>query len=473
MHLSSDLTYQNSVCEEQVDCKSGVYFSRRVFKFSMSPALETDSFDKPLDVFGQNARLNRLYTQLCFCFTLHPDTAQARSQLSDHLHCALKAFNRVFPWTAGQVVHERGAYRVVPWSQPPGLVIEDAQGSMPSMQRLRDAGFPFSMLNERDIAPCRTIPECYDEPAPAFLAKVTHVVGGVLIVFNAQHNCMDMVSQSLLVSLFAKACRGLPFTAEDMYGDATWDSFYTRTNPVPPPISQPVEHTTRSSEASQWAYFYFASTALAQLKTQAMSTIEKGFVSTDDALSAFVWQAVTRARIARLSSADWSSTFERQVDARSYLGLSPTYIGNMVWKTTSRLPAEQVGHGKLGTVATELRSRLGPQSNIAQNMLAAAQALDQSFATSNTTRAGRGGLPPTDLKMSSWAKEKCYDLDFGKLLGKPEAIRRPAFQAWEGLAYLLPKDLEGGIAVALCLRRVDLDRLKADPEFSTHCRHVG
>lgn len=67
--------------------------------------------------------------------------------------------------------------------------------------------------------------------------------------------------------------------------------------------------------------------------------------------------------------------------------------------------------------------------------------------------------------MSSWAKEKCYSLNFGGLLGKSIAVRRPGFEAWEGLGYFIPKSLDGEIVVALCLRGEDMENLKADSEF--------
>ena len=82
-------------------------------------------------------------------------------------------------------------------------------------------------------------------------------------------------------------------------------------------------------------------------------------------------------------------------------------------------------------------------------------------------------VPELDIRLSSWAKENCYDLDFG--FGKPEAVRRPRFVvgAREGLVYFLPKTLEGEIAVGVCLRDDDLERLKGDEEFAKFGTYVG
>jgi hypothetical protein len=75
--------------------------------------------------------------------------------------------------------------------------------------------------------------------------------------------------------------------------------------------------------------------------------------------------------------------------------------------------------------------------------------------------------------MSSWAKESCSSFDFGGPFGVAEAVRRPEFKAWEGLAYMMPKALNGDIIVALCLRDADLDRLRSDESCVCFGQYVG
>jgi len=54
-------------------------------------------------------------------------------------------------------------------------------------------------------------------------------------------------------------------------------------------------------------------------------------------------------------------------------------------------------------------------------------------------------------------------------------VRRPRFAvgAREGLVYFLPRTLDGEIAVGVCLRDEDLERLKADEEFAKFGAYVG
>ena len=75
--------------------------------------------------------------------------------------------------------------------------------------------------------------------------------------------------------------------------------------------------------------------------------------------------------------------------------------------------------------------------------------------------------------LSSWAKLDCYKLDFNLGLGKPVSVRRPQFVPVESLIYLMPKRLDGEIAVGICLTCEDMEGLRADEEFAKHGRYIG
>ena len=75
--------------------------------------------------------------------------------------------------------------------------------------------------------------------------------------------------------------------------------------------------------------------------------------------------------------------------------------------------------------------------------------------------------------LSSWAKLDCYELDFNLGLGNPEAVRRPQFEPVESLIYLMPRRLDGEIAVAVCLRDGDVERLRVDDGFAKYGRYIG
>jgi hypothetical protein len=43
----------------------------------------------------------------------------------------------------------------------------------------------------------------------------------------------------------------------------------------------------------------------------------------------------------------------------------------------------------------------------------------------------------------------------------------------ESLVYFMPKALDGEIAVLVCLRNEDLERLRADKEFGMYAEYIG
>ena len=71
------------------------------------------------------------------------------------------------------------------------------------------------------------------------------------------------------------------------------------------------------------------------------------------------------------------------------------------------------------------------------------------------------------------------NLDFGLELGFPESIRRPRFEALEGLVYFLPRSggdgdaAFGDVVVMVCLRDGDLERLRGDEVFSSYVEFIG
>ncbi|KAF2481080.1 putative trichothecene 3-O-acetyltransferase, partial [Neohortaea acidophila] len=437
-----------------------------------------------LDVFGQNPRLHRLYTQLCFCFRLASDTSQHKAQVVDHLNRGLDVLAQAFPWVGGVVTQDSsGIFKIHSNStKKPWLDVQDLSDSLPSMQELETAGFPFRMLDEKVIAPCSTLPDSEesDKDAPVLLLRATFITGGLLLVINGMHNCMDMAGQCQVIDLFAKACRGEGFTAEELkVGNISRQNLVPlleedqTSTKLPPGQKQMPTTTAPASTESEppravWHYFTFSAAYLASLKAIATTDVPSGFVSTDDVLSAFVWQNITRARLPRLDSAG-SSTFDRQVNARHHLGVPLTYPGNgPVHKVSTTRKIADVVDAALGVVASHLRSSL-INEDIAYKVRAEATALSRSVARGETKTAGpsssRSTVPTSDLKMSSWAKENCYAFDFGGLLGKASAVRRPAFPAWEGLCYFMPKTLAGDIAFAVCLRDEDAERLIVEEEF--------
>lgn len=455
-----------------------------------------------LDILGQPC-LFKLYTQICFCFPL--TNVLSHSAIIKALTSGLERLSASFPWLAGKVVNEgsgkgnSGVFKIEPMNTTPCLVVKDLRHdpSIPSMDAFRRANFPFSMLDENIIAPCKTLSESSDESvsdsAPVFLLQANFITGGLLLTFVGQHITMDMTGQGQIIHLFSKACRNEQFTSEELSsGNLTRhnliplldDSYkqgselaYQIVKPTPP---HPLSNDSNDHPAPPpppkctWTYFTFHPISISALKSLAMEsiTLPSGYLSTDDALSAFIWQSVSRARLPQLRPTA-ESTFARAVDVRRYLDIPQAYPGHMTNMTYNKSTIQKLVEEPLGAVASQLRSAIDPKtSNLAYNTRALATCLDRApdkniFSVTSTLELS------TDIMLSSWAKLNCYDLDFNLGLGKPETVRRPQFEPVESLIYLMPKTLDGEIAVGICLSDEDMERLRADEVFTKYGTYIG
>lgn len=441
---------------------------------------------QPLDVFGQSPRLNGLYTQLCFMFPLDTSDSALTGAIESFLHKGLERLTQNVAWVGGSVVWSHPGLREIQISgSAPSLTVKLLGTELPTYEFMRQSGFPFSMLDEKLIAPRPTLPDLDENNTPVFMVQANFIQGGVLLVFNAQHNCMDLRGQAQLIELFAQACRGQNFSPEQLEVANMTEYRLTPPTGAPPIVQESVhadhgpkppqkQHNRQDHAQSRWSYFIFSAVNLGRLKKLAAADKFCDFISTDDALSALLWQASLRCRKARLSSTDLMSTFERQVDARKHVGAPHAYMGNMVFKSSVKLRIADVDDMSLGQIASHLRRGLSPEPTIKYQMRVAAEKSQAAMDNAGQIQApNRQSLRLADFKLSSWAQEKCYDVDFGGRLGFPEAVRRPSFEAWEGLSYFMPRTPRGDIFVAVCLNDGDLKMLREDKEFCDFGFFVG
>jgi trichothecene 3-O-acetyltransferase len=458
-------------------------------------------FNVTVDILGQQPVLN-LYTQICSCYPVADSSSH--SAIISTLTNGLEVLTASFPWLAGQIVNEgskngdTGVFKIKPLEKLPRLIVKDLTNdpSIPTMDTMRRANFPISMLDETIIAPRNTIPGTSGEPKsdtiPVFLIQANFIIGGLLLTFVSHHQAMDMVGQGHIMHLLSKACRNEQFTGEELSSGTLDrsnlyplldDSYkpgselaYQIVNPARSPSDSEDNNDTAPPESPPctWANFTFNAASLTALKSLTTKSISSsvGYVSTDDAMSALIFQSVTRARLPRLKHKTEIS-FARAVDVRRYLNIPAIYPGLLQNMSYHTFPLQELIKDPLGILASEFRSAVDPKtSKLGYNTRALATFFDRN--------PDRGAISFTatldlaaDIMLSSWVKIDCYDLDFNLGLGKPESVRRPLFIPVESLIYLLPKTLDGEISVALCLRDEDMERLKADDEFTKYAVYVG
>ncbi|KAL6868851.1 hypothetical protein ACO1O0_000173 [Amphichorda felina] len=452
----------------------------------MAESVTVDTLDITLDALGQQPV--KVYTQIAFCFAV--DNVSVYPTIVDTLTKGLERVSANFPWLSGQLVSESGIYKIKPLEKTPRLVVKDLRGrdSKLTWDALRRADFPISLLDESDVAPRKTIAVLPGESSTEeiFLLQATLIEGGLILTLLGQHQAMDGVGQGQVIELFSKACRNDIFTPQELeignlpdwnripQLDDSYDLESLLSNqlvkPAPPPNPQAPSSPPPSST---WDYFVFSADSLTQLKALAIKTCPSGFVSTDDTVSAFIWQSVTRARLHRLPPSQRSSTIARAVDARRYLGVSPTHPGyaqNMAYNT---IAVQELANGPLGVVASALRSQVDPKTSDL-SLRTRALATYITYAADKESVSLTATLDTSvDIALSSWVNQSSSNLDFGLGLGKPAAVRRPRFTPVGSLMYLLPKALNGDVGLAIWLRDEDLERLRADEEFLKYATRVG
>lgn len=434
--------------------------------------------DMPVDIVGQQAGM-QIYTQLS-CFFRLPK-CHSKDKIIGTLHHGLQRLADHFPWTAGQIINtdaapgKTGTFRIVPCEKTAPLVVEHAD-SAPSLHEMEAANWPMTMLNESVFASRMTIPtpEEQKEPFRVLSFQATFIPGGLALTSAAAHNAMDVTGQKAAMRLLSRACRGEKFTDQDLTlhnmdrsnliplleEDVTSQLKDQLVVPGPPP-SPP--------QPATWAYFLFSDDSLAQIKALASQSITTGFISTDDALSAFIWQSVSRARRYRLDGTD-KSKLARAVDIRSQMDQSKEYPGmfqNMAYNTFT---VQDLIDMPLGKVAEAMRAKLDTQQ-IIQRTKALATYLTNNADTSSLSFTANIDFSK-GIAISSWSKVDCHLDDYGLGLGQPVNVVRPAFIPVEGLMYLMPKN-ERGIALGICLRDTDMEAFKNNDQVKQFTTFVG
>ena len=445
-----------------------------------------------LDMLGKQPLLN-MYTPLCF---FYETPEQEVEDLENILRKGLHKLTDAFPWIAGQVVEDgpgSGFTKIVPRSShtTPELVEEHRGDRMPPFKKLVEKSFPFELIDEKLLCARESHigqQEAASTDFPVLVVQLNHLEGGVILGFVTHHTTCDITGMGSILSLLNKACRNEPFTESDLrIGNRHLDppiqlleeDIKVKGNPRLEMQVTPESDENHVAPAHlppptgcRWEYFSFSPESLKQLKAKATKDIPEGgpaFVSTDDALTALIWQCVTRARGQHKDTEAEGSICARAIDVRPFLGLPLNYPGMMQNETYTKASPRELKNFSLGALASKLRQDL-----IAEDLKKDTQAL----ITLMTHDSDKGkyslacGVDWTrDTMISSWSKVNGYNMDFG--LGvKPTCVKRPRFNPVPGLVFMMPKRGDGEISVATCLHGGEMDNLKKDEDWTTYAEPV-
>lgn len=424
-----------------------------------------------LDILGRHPMLRMMYTNLSYLFSFTESQNEAEvDRLTSKLKNGLEKLSGAFPWIAGQVGTEITDFETT-------VVFQTATRLDLSLDTFRDSNWSMKDLDPAVYAPSLTPPGQAPNPAdpkPVLMAKAVFIAGGAVVTFSANHAALDMAGQTAMISLLSKACSGAEFTEDDLQqgsrnllGASNWsleDSDEDLKAEIDAQLSRPLPAgLPQQMPKLAWAYFQADPASLESLKKKALESAPD-FVSTDDALTALVWQSITRARALDPAT---KSLLARAVDVRRAMNLAETYPGMMQNMAFSNASVGDITASPLGTLAAELRSKLAPQT------------LERGMRVIMTLMSRRPHESPIlaylrashDVMVTSWAKMRCYEDDFGLGLGKPEAVFRPRLPAiGQGWVNFMPKSEEKGILFSVCLQEHELEALKGDEEFGQYVK---
>ena len=453
---------------------------------------DSDKISKELGPFDVMPMM-RFYSAILLAFPLTNQSSQ--STITHRFEATTSSLFAHYPWLAGQVERDREWQGEDEGSRPfkiaPNHIgtfkyveAQDVSTAMPSYKQLKDAKFPMSMLDANTLTSYKGAPDHYgdEDHTPVFNIRLSFVEGGLLACFNVMHSAMDGNGLGQLIKQFATTMRGedIPegdIKAGNLIANQVLPSLPTgevhlelHNSMIKDPKSQS-DPLPKSSAESSWAYFNFSPARMIKLKQVASQKCRPGArISSDDAITALLWRAITRARSPKLDMSS-STIMTRAVNLRGKLEppLPMTFLTNCVMGHNSNLRLSALISMDLSDVAILLRQDLN--------------SIDDHFVRSYITflrsvrdKASISFMPPNpekDYCLSSWGNWPVYGSDFGEGLGKPEYVRRPRTTPMDGLGFVMPKTEEGGLAVALGLADEALDALRKDEELLGYADFIG
>ncbi|KAI0968597.1 transferase family-domain-containing protein [Xylaria arbuscula] len=330
----------------------------------------------------------------------------------------------------------------VRWLDKPG-------DTYPSFSELENAGFISQVLGDPaliTIAGMTMASERHPRTCPDVCAfQLTFVRGGCILAVHRHHLVCDVAGLTSFVRQIAGNCRAVFAGAELPDWDETW---MDRSRFITPPV--PLADQVQPPDAPKrhpgwlpcsWLLFHIDQAKVAELKK--LATPDDGtWISTYDAIVAFLWRIITKNRAA-IYEPDLSgpAVFLVSVNMRQRLNppIHERYQGNLV---CGGLSFRQENPPSLADVISQVPlSRLAAFiRKVTQSVTS--QTMDEMLKTAapiqdkSTLHVRLDSVPPMSLAATDWRKVLICDEDFG--IGQPAAARFIADTVFENMVTLYP-----------------------------------
>jgi len=349
-----------------------------------------------------------------------------------------------------------------------------------------------------------------DEGAACFKAQANFIPGGVLLCGATHHNVCDGTSQFDVWRLWASNCDALqsnttpeapdPLSSDRGLLERIWAAEGTTKDStngmkhvswtlldMDPPNStpRPPTITSISNERMQSAVFYMSPDKFATLHKKCLQeTGPTARISGNDALTAFIWRGLLKARrAAALNAGQTQEADLLNVEAKLQLTLDGrpdisrqgsmplVYFGNLVFMNLCTMPLSALTAPDTSVATVALRIRQTAEAATSQAMLDS-YALARDVEHLETLGLRLSPLRGYDMILSSLIMFPVEGMRWGGGVfareGEPDAIR-PMWDAINGAARLcfpLPRKSGAGLEFVVNLFGDEIDLLMEDDEFS-------
>jgi hypothetical protein len=356
-----------------------------------------------------------------------------------------------------------------------------ADALLPSFQELKEQGAAINLLSNSSLGPRPRIPQDTG-PHPVFDFKATKIEGGVILCFLVLHKVLDGTSTGIIIHQFAEGSRHaftrnsetseLIHTLEEGEEEgASISAFPQSTNaPLPPApyrllsdSSSPTQHTGHAV----CKLFKLAANFTSYLKI-ICSDGQKSFISTNDAVSALIMHALTRARKVDPSKHPEVGThFPVNIRSKLSTPISESKLGNYVLCARASIPTVQAFSDDipaLAATAAAIRRAITDLNSQKIEQILSWISSQPNNASSVDWHYSYYGEPGIDYGLVSWANMGLYDLDFG--FGKPEFARVPGDKVFSDSCRILPRLNNGAQEIIMGLTEEEMKALEKDQLWS-------
>lgn len=369
--------------------------------------------------------------------------------------------------------------------------IEDHTGTdFPSYDELVKRHFPVSELDVRMLPPnFQPSPSgTPEEGYPAMLAKFNIIKGGLIIGAVFHHLLIDAKGLDAVMAHWAAHTRALrqgtsppPFNPTDLnipiLNSVKADIFDETRQPILSlkyaPNAPPTSDIPPSAMAQH--IWHIPASKLAVLKASAApQTPGDAWVSTNDCITALMWRAVTRSRLAAHGIANPATdsrlvALENSLDVRASIpgGVPAAYPGNVVMFSKALMPLnELVRRDTFRAVAVCVRETI--EKYRAWPLVQRAMEWIASVPRGSDVAMDVDVVMGLDALVTSWRVLRAYERwDFG--FG-PLAALRWATPVFDGYGFLYPTrpnaGADEGVEIYLGMEKGCMERLLMDEELS-------